>query len=182
MEHRFKRVFAFLLSMLMLFNSVPINAFAAEGDPADPYAVEGVAEHTHSPAYVEAKDPSCTESGNIAYFYCDCGTYFSDQEATSVISAESVVIAAAGHSRGEGVVTAEATETAEGVMTYTCGCGETRTEAIPMVVPAHTHEWGEGVVTTEATETAEGVMTYTCGCGETRTEVIPMVVPPIRTA
>ena len=30
MEHRFKRVFAFLLSMLMLFNSVPINAFAAE--------------------------------------------------------------------------------------------------------------------------------------------------------
>lgn len=175
MEHKIKRVFAFLLSMLMLINSVPVNAFATEihDHESEVMAVAETDDHVHSLSFVEAKDASCTENGNIAYYVCTdetCGKYFSDQEATSEISAEGVVIAAS-HSWDEGVVTLEPTETAEGVKTYTCGdCGETKTEAIAKLT--HSHEWGEGEVTTEATETAEGVMTYTCACGETKTEPI----------
>ncbi|MBR5517805.1 MAG: hypothetical protein IKV86_02125, partial [Clostridia bacterium] len=73
------------------------------------------------------------------------------------------------HVWGEGVITTPATHTAEGVMTYTCTCGETKTEAIAKTPD---HEWDEGVITTPATHTTEGVMTYTCTCGETKTEAI----------
>lgn len=143
MKHKLKRVFALLLSLLMLVNSVPVNAFATEVDETfeethehTDEAIVEEPEHVHSAVYVEAKDASCTEDGNIAYFYCECGKYFYDQEATAEIPAESVVIAAA-HSWGEGVVTTEATEEAEGVMTYTCICGETKEDPIPKL--AHTH-------------------------------------------
>ncbi len=157
MEHKFKRVFAFLLSMLMLFNSVPVNAFATEvhehDHEAEVMAVAETDEHVHSLTFVDAKDASCTEDGNIAYYFCECGKYFFDQEAAAEIPAESIVIAA-GHSWDEGVVTTEATETAEGVMTYTCsGCGETKTEAIPMLV--HTH----------SLSLAESGEYWVCGCG-----------------
>ena len=40
------------------------------------------------------------------------------------------------HVWGEGVVTKEATETEEGVKTYTCVCGSTKTERIPKLTPA----------------------------------------------
>ena len=81
------------------------------------------------------------------------------------------------HSWDAGTVTRESTYIAEGEMTYTCtGCGETRTESIPMLVCA-SHSWDNGKVTTEATYKTEGVKTYTCtNCGQTRTEAIPMLV------
>ncbi len=45
-----------------------------------------------------AKEATCTEAGNIAYWYCaDCGKYFSDALATSKISYSDTVIAAKGH-------------------------------------------------------------------------------------
>ncbi len=43
------------------------------------------------------------------------------------------------HDWGEGKVTKEPTCTEKGVKTYTCSCGETRTEEIP----ALDHDWGE---------------------------------------
>ena len=75
------------------------------------------------------------------------------------------------HSWDAGTVTRESTYIAEGEMTYTCtGCGETRTESIPMLVCA-SHSWDNGKVTTEATYKTEGVKTYTCTeCKETKTE------------
>jgi len=81
------------------------------------------------------------------------------------------------HSWDAGTVTRESTYIAEGEMTYTCtGCGETRTESIPMLVCA-THNWDNGKVTTEATYKTGGVKTYTCtNCGATRTESIPKLV------
>ena len=48
-------------------------------------------------------------------------------------------VAAHEHSWGEGKVTKEATCTEAGVRTYTCSCGETKTEEIP----ALGHDWGE---------------------------------------
>ena len=136
MEHKIKHLFALLLSMLMLFNSVPINAFASETEVHDHSEAEQRnvdTEHTHSLTLVEAKDANCTEDGNIDYNICtdeSCGKYFYDQNAEAEIPADSIVIAA-GHRWEEGVVTTPATEDAEGIMTYTCGiCGELWTESI----------------------------------------------------
>lgn len=49
-------------------------------------------------ALVPSKAPTCTEDGNIAYFYCaDCGKYFSDPSLLIEESAESVKLTALGH-------------------------------------------------------------------------------------
>ena len=65
-------------------------------------------------------------------------------------------------------ITIPATHLAEGVMTFTCECGDTYTEAIAKTTEhSYTSE-----VTTQPTHLAEGVETYTCECGDTYTEVI----------
>ena len=74
------------------------------------------------------------------------------------------------HSFDEGKVTTEPTCTEPGVKTYTCECGETKTEEIP----ALGHDFDEGKVTTEPTCTEKGVKTFTCKRGDaTKTEEIP---------
>ncbi len=75
----------------------------------------------------------------------------------------------AAHEWNDGVVTTEPTHYAEGVKTFICACGETKTEAIAKLTD---HVWGSGVITTEPTHTTEGVKTFTCACGETKTEVV----------
>ena len=62
-------------------------------------------------------------------------------------------------------VTAEATCTAAGTKTFTCECGDSYTEAIPVL--AHSYN---GKVTKAATCTQKGSKTYTCSCGKTYTE------------
>lgn len=59
--------------------------------------------HTHNLNPVAAKDASCTEAGNKAYYICDgddgCGRWFSDAEGSLEITVhDSVVIPATGHS------------------------------------------------------------------------------------
>ena len=74
------------------------------------------------------------------------------------------------HSWGEGTVTVKATCDTDGVMTYTCACGATKTEPIPAG-----HDWDDGEVTKEPTCSAEGEKTYTCNdCEKTKTEAIPV--------
>lgn len=47
---------------------------------------------------VAAKAATCTESGNIAYWYCsDCGTYFKNAACTTVITKADTVLPALGH-------------------------------------------------------------------------------------
>ena len=59
---------------------------------------------TCSPVYVPAKDPTCTESGNIACWYCEaCGRYFLDEAATQEVAAEKIVLSPAGHRYENGV-------------------------------------------------------------------------------
>ena len=66
------------------------------------------------------------------------------------------------HAYGEGVVTTEPTCNAEGVMTYTCECGETKTEKVQKL--PHTEEIipGKAPTCTEAGLT-EGVKCSVCG-------------------
>jgi len=75
------------------------------------------------------------------------------------------------HEYDNGVITSEATCTAEGVKTYTCSlCGDTKTDVIPIT----THVY-ESQITEQPTFTEMGVMTYTCSiCGDSYTESIPV--------
>ena len=64
-----------------------------------------------------------------------------------------------GHTWDNGVITKEATETEEGIKTYTCKtCGETKTESIPVT----SHHWDQGTITKKATCTENGEKTYHC--------------------
>ena len=111
-----------------------------------------------------AKKATCTEDGYTGDTYCkDCGTKL---ESGTVINK-------LGHTWDNGVITKEATETEEGVKTYTCKtCGETKTEKIPVT----SHHWDKGTITKKATCTENGEKTYHCtdeGCDKTWIETIP---------
>ena len=113
-----------------------------------------------------AKKATCTEDGYTGDTYCkDCGEKL---EAGSVIKK-------LGHTWDNGVITKEATETEEGVKTYTCKtCGETKTESIPVA----SHHWDQGTITKKATCTENGEKTHHCtdeGCDKTWIETIPAI-------
>lgn len=60
----------------------------------------------HHAVKTEAKAATCTEDGNIAYWYCpDCGKYFADEACTQEITLESTVIKALGHDYEDGKCT-----------------------------------------------------------------------------
>ena len=60
-------------------------------------ANENVTVHTHQAQKVEAKQPTATEAGNIAYWYCaGCDKYFSDEALTKEIQKADTVIPATG--------------------------------------------------------------------------------------
>ena len=46
---------------------------------------------------VKAKDATCTEDGNIAYYECSCGKFYKDATASILITPEQTVIKATGH-------------------------------------------------------------------------------------
>ncbi len=53
---------------------------------------------SHSVKHVDAKDATCTEAGNIEYWYCEsCGTVWSDSANTQQITAEDTVVAKINH-------------------------------------------------------------------------------------
>lgn len=111
-----------------------------------------------------AKKATCTEDGYTGDTYCtDCNTKL---ESGTVINK-------LGHTWDNGVITKEATETEEGVKTYTCKiCGETKTESIPIT----SHHWDQGTITKKATCTENGEKMYHCtdeGCDKTWIETIP---------
>ena len=57
-----------------------------------------IAKLGHNAVKTEPKDATCTEDGNIAYWYCDqCGKYFSDEALTVEIEPEAIVITKLGH-------------------------------------------------------------------------------------
>ncbi len=140
--------------------------------------------HDYSSVTVE---PTCTEAGYTDYTCYDCGDSYTEDHAALGHSYEAKVTAptctaqgytthtcgacgdsyvdtytaALGHTWDEGQVTTEATEETTGVMTYTCACGETKTEVIP--VKGHTHNYTASVVA--PTCTAAGYTQYTCACG-----------------
>lgn len=84
---------------------VLISRYVADGCKTDPegYNVELKPSsynfgHTHTMQETPYKSPTCTEEGNIAYWYCTgCEKYFSNEAGTTVISLDDTVIPATGH-------------------------------------------------------------------------------------
>ena len=83
----------------------------------------------------EAKESTCTEQGNSAYWECEnCTKYFENAEGSVEIEKDSWVANLAGHSYAEEITT-QPTLSTTGVKTYTCrACGDSYKEEIPCVV------------------------------------------------
>ncbi|MCR4776408.1 MAG: leucine-rich repeat protein [Saccharofermentans sp.] len=84
--------------------------------------------YEHKMTEVAAKDPTCTENGNIRYWKCSvCGKLFSDAEGKNVIEAKDTVISALGHDLDH-VKAKEPTDNEDGnIEYYVCkreGCGK----------------------------------------------------------
>ena len=132
-------------------------------------------DHIHTLIEHAAKDATCTENGNDAYWSCsDCNKLFSDADAVNEIE-EIPEIKAIGH-KTELENAKSATCMAEG---YTgdevCTvCNEIIKQGEAIAKLEHTYD--DGVVTTEPTCVKEGVKTYTCTvCGDSYTESIEKV-------
>ena len=131
----------------------------------------------HNAVAVAAKDPTCEENGNIAYWYCDrCQKYFSDAECLTEITQESTVVAALDHDWDvENAVVTQQFPCMEGTKTFTCKRDNTHTKTEP-VAPTAEHTWVAGEVTKAATTTEEGAQTYTCSvCGTSESRVLPVI-------
>jgi len=104
---------------------------------------------THNTVATDAKEATCTEAGNIAYWYCKiCDKYYRDAACTQVITLQDTVIPAKGHGETELQNAREATCTAEG---YTgdkvCkDCGEVVEAGKTTVRRAHTYQDGKCTV------------------------------------
>ena len=67
----------------------------ADGKTATTVEAETIAATGHTMTKTEAKDATCTEDGNIAYWYCSvCNKYFSDENGTTEISLDDTVVKA----------------------------------------------------------------------------------------
>ncbi len=112
-----------------------------------------VAKKEHAIAKVEAKNATCTEDGNTEYWACpNCAKYYADEACTEVITLDSTVIPATGHTEGEWVIVTNETCTEDGEKTLSCTvCEEViKTEVIPAT--GHTEVALEAVAPT-CTET-----------------------------
>ncbi len=104
----------------------------------------------HSLVHYAAVEPTCTETGNIEYWYCSrCGEFFTGEEATTGITQSETIISDLGHNWGDW------TEDNEETHSRTCSrCGETETES---------HNF------TDWTETEDGYERHCEDCGRTET-------------
>lgn len=188
--------------------------------------------HANHLTFIAEVPEACTTDGVKAHYECECGKLFADDQAATEVTLESLKIAAhhtygtdwesdndddhyhicsvcsgkadvTPHSYDSGMITIPATETTEGVKTYTCSvCHHTKTETVPKLSHTHSlsvdyskdetghwhacsgctekvdfeaHTEDSGTVTVQPTETTEGIRVYSCTvCGYvTRTETVP---------
>ena len=151
--------------------------------------------HTHNYTATVTKQPTCTAEG-VKTFRCSCGdsytetisaaghvfgAYVYNNDATEAADGTETAVCticgakdtrtAAGTKIAHvhnytAVVTKAATCAEEGVKTYTCSCGSSYTEAVPVIA----HSFGEYVYNDDATTEKDGTKTATCSvCGATDT-------------
>jgi len=132
------------------------------------YIITPQISHKHTLTKVEEVKPTCTTNGNIAYYVCECGKWYSDEKAENIINDHtSVIVLASGH-KHENVEAVEPTCTNVG---YTAGvyCSECKSYIrghIERPAYGHTYDAKETAPTCEKV----GFTVYTCMCGDTYTE------------
>ena len=163
--------------------------------PAQKPAEPATQAHTHNYTATVTKQPTCTAEG-VKTFRCSCGdsytetisaaghvfgAYVYNNDATEAADGTETAVCticgakdtrtAAGTKIAHvhnytAVVTKAATCAEEGVKTYTCSCGSSYTEAVPVIA----HSFGEYVYNDDATTEKDGTKTATCSvCGATDT-------------
>ena len=133
------------------------NASTGEIDQTDEYAKENatITVHTHDLTLVSAKDATCTEPGNDAYYTCSCGKIFKDSEGNTETTLEAVTIPATGHTPvTDKAVDPTCTETGLTVGSHCSVCNTVLVaqETVPVLGHAYTYH-------------ANGNGTHTVGCG-----------------
>ena len=101
--------------------------------------------HRHALTKVDAKAATCTTDGNIEYYTCSCGMWFSDAAGTTEITDHNSVVLPAGHTL-TAVAKVAATCTTDGMEAHdkcsVCGKlfvnGVEKTEAELKIAAAHT--------------------------------------------
>jgi len=124
---------------------------------------------------VAAKEATCTEAGNIAYYICECGKYYEDVDATKEINAEDVIVPATGHTEEEiPAVAPTCTETGLTAGVKCSVCGEILTEQEVVAALGHTEVVDEAKAPT-CTETGltEGKHCSVCDAVIVAQEEIP---------
>ena len=136
-----------------------------DGYVIDEVRAENLSVNHNTLTKTDAKAPTCTEDGNIAYWTCDvCGKLFSDKDGTKEITIEDTVDKATGHSYGE-PVWSWSKDGKTCTVTFTCENDESHKESPNVTVIS--------AVKTPATCTETGVTTYTATAnfnGETYTD------------
>lgn len=127
--------------------------------------------HNHNLTHVEEAMPTCSEDGNIEYWYCkDCGKYFSDSNAEVEIMANDTIIAFKGHNYGDWTIIKPATCTEEGKRSKECSVCH---DVVEETIAALGHNFSEWKVITPATCTTDGVKERVCSvCGYKDEEVV----------
>lgn len=151
--------------------------------------------HTHNYTATITKQPTCTAEG-VKTFRCSCGdsyteaisaaghvfgAYVYNNDATEAADGTETAVCticgakdtrtAAGTKIAHvhnytAVVTKASTCAEEGVKTYTCSCGSSYTEAVPVIA----HSFGDYIYNDDATTEKDGTRTATCSvCGKTDT-------------
>ena len=151
--------------------------------------------HTHNYTATVTKQPTCTAEG-VKTFRCSCGDSYTEAisaaghvfgayvynndatEAADGTETAACTICGAKDTRTAAgtkiahvhnytaVVTKAATCAEEGVKTYTCSCGSSYTEAVPVIA----HSFGDYIYNDDATTEKDGTRTATCSvCGKTDT-------------
>ena len=151
--------------------------------------------HTHNYTATVTKQPTCTAEG-VKTFRCSCGDSYTETisaaghvfgayvynndatEAADGTETAACTICGAKDTRTAAgtkiahvhnytaAVTKAATCAEEGVKTYTCSCGSSYTEAVPVIA----HSFGDYIYNDDATTEKDGTRTATCSvCGKTDT-------------
>ncbi|MBO5262517.1 MAG: hypothetical protein J6B45_05675 [Clostridia bacterium] len=131
-------------------------------------------EATHTLVHVEAVAATCTENGNVEYWYCsDCGSAWADEACTQVTNQRSVIVPA---SHAWYVSEYQpATCIAAGYEIYACeNCDETYTEELAIDANAHTPNYSLPMDSKDANCQEDGYFKYTCFyCEQEVTETTP---------
>ena len=151
--------------------------------------------HAHSYTATVTKQPTCTAEG-VKTFRCFCGDSYTEAisaaghvfgayvynndatEAADGTETAACTICGAKDTRTAAgtkiahvhnytaAVTKAATCAEEGVKTYTCSCGSSYTETVPVIA----HSFGDYIYNDDATTEKDGTRTATCSvCGKTDT-------------